>query len=81
MEILSDFKCIEVNFENVRIPVENVLGEEGSGFKVAMQILNNGRFGMVAGLSGVMRYLIERSVISLFQPRSYFCRNRQPQPP
>lgn len=32
----------EVYFENVKIPVENVLGEVGEGFKVAMQILNNG---------------------------------------
>lgn len=35
----------EVYFEDVKIPVENVLGGEGNGFKVAMNILNNGRFG------------------------------------
>lgn len=35
----------EVYFDNVKIPVENVLGEPGEGFKVAMNILNNGRFG------------------------------------
>jgi very long chain acyl-CoA dehydrogenase len=33
----------EVYFEDVKIPVENVLGKEGEGFKVAMNILNNGR--------------------------------------
>ena len=33
----------EVYFENTPVPVENVLGGEGNGFKVAMQILNNGR--------------------------------------
>ena len=36
----------EVIFENTPVPVENVIGEVGEGFKVAMQILNNGRFGM-----------------------------------
>ena len=42
----------KVYFENTPIPVENVLGEVGDGFKVAMAILNNGRFGMGAALSG-----------------------------
>ena len=36
--------------------------EEGEGFKVAMNILNNGRFGMAAALSGTMKKLIERAV-------------------
>eukprot|EP00735_Rhodelphis_limneticus_P004842 TRINITY_DN1648_c0_g1::TRINITY_DN1648_c0_g1_i1::g.17782::m.17782 TRINITY_DN1648_c0_g1::TRINITY_DN1648_c0_g1_i1::g.17782 ORF type:complete len:619 (-),score=152.42,sp/P48818/ACADV_BOVIN/54.62/0.0,Acyl-CoA_dh_1/PF00441.19/1.1e-39,Acyl-CoA_dh_1/PF00441.19/0.046,Acyl-CoA_dh_M/PF02770.14/5.7e-21,Acyl-CoA_dh_N/PF02771.11/7.1e-21,Acyl-CoA_dh_2/PF08028.6/5.2e-15,Acyl-CoA_dh_2/PF08028.6/0.3,PMEI/PF04043.10/0.44 TRINITY_DN1648_c0_g1_i1:27-1883(-) len=48
----------EVYFENVKIPVENVLGDVGGGFKVAMGILNNGRFGMGAALSGVMKQMI-----------------------
>ena len=52
----------EVYFENVPIPVENVLGGEGNGFKVAMQILNNGRFGMGAALSGTMRAVITKAV-------------------
>lgn len=33
----------EVHFEDTKIPVANVLGGEGGGFKVAMNILNNGR--------------------------------------
>ncbi len=33
-----------VYFDNVKIPVENVLGQVGGGFHVAMQILNNGRY-------------------------------------
>jgi len=48
----------EVHFEDVRVPAENLLGKEGDGFKVAMHILNNGRFGMGAALSGTMRSLI-----------------------
>lgn len=35
----------EVYFENVHIPVENVIGKVGEGFKIAMHVLNNGRFG------------------------------------
>lgn len=49
----------EVHFEDVKIPKENVLGEVGGGFKVAMAILNNGRFGMGAALSGTMRTCIK----------------------
>lgn len=52
----------EVFFEDVKIPVENVLGKEGEGFKVAMNILNNGRFGMGATLAGTMKYCIEKAV-------------------
>merc|ERR1712117_1008663 len=52
----------EVYFENTPIPVENVIGNVGEGFKVAMQILNNGRFGMAAALSGTMRAGIKKAV-------------------
>merc|ERR1712029_287750 len=52
----------EVYFENTPIPLENVIGNVGEGFKVAMQILNNGRFGMAAALSGTMRAGIKKAV-------------------
>ncbi|XP_078234608.1 very long-chain specific acyl-CoA dehydrogenase, mitochondrial [Pogona vitticeps] len=52
----------EVHFENVRVPVENVLGVPGGGFKVAMNILNNGRFGMAAAMAGTMRGIIGKAV-------------------
>jgi len=51
----------EVYFDNTPIPVENVLGGVGEGFKVAMQILNNGRFGMGTSLSGTMRQIITKT--------------------
>ncbi|CAK7318213.1 Very long-chain specific acyl-CoA dehydrogenase, mitochondrial [Vulpes lagopus] len=52
----------EVYFDSVQVPAENVLGEVGSGFKVAMHILNNGRFGMAAALAGTMRGIIAKAV-------------------
>jgi len=52
----------EVYFENVRVPADCVLGEVGGGFKVAMNILNNGRFGMAAALSGTMKGAITQAV-------------------
>ncbi|XP_061921124.1 very long-chain specific acyl-CoA dehydrogenase, mitochondrial [Entelurus aequoreus] len=52
----------EVYFDNVRVPADCVLGEIGGGFKVAMNILNNGRFGMAAALSGTMKGAINQAV-------------------
>ncbi|XP_045426012.1 very long-chain specific acyl-CoA dehydrogenase, mitochondrial isoform X5 [Lemur catta] len=51
-----------VFFDGVQVPAENVLGEVGGGFKVAMHILNNGRFGMAAALGGTMRSIIAKAV-------------------
>jgi alkylation response protein AidB-like acyl-CoA dehydrogenase len=47
-----------ITFENVRVPAANLLGEEGKGFKVAMNILNSGRSGLGGGAVGGMKKLI-----------------------
>uniref|UniRef100_A0A8R1DMG2 Uncharacterized protein n=2 Tax=Caenorhabditis japonica TaxID=281687 RepID=A0A8R1DMG2_CAEJA len=52
----------EVHFDNVKVPVENLLGKEGEGFKVAMNILNNGRFGIPAGCTGAMKYCVQKTI-------------------
>ncbi|KAJ6644711.1 hypothetical protein lerEdw1_013630 [Lerista edwardsae] len=52
----------EVHFDNVQVPAENLLGGLGQGFKVAMHILNNGRFGMASALAGTMRGVLRRAV-------------------
>ena len=51
----------EVNFDNVKVPVENLLGEEGKGFKVAMNILNNGRFGLASSMAGTIKHVISKA--------------------
>ena len=38
-----------VTFENVKVPVENRLGDVGEGFRMALEILNSGRLGLAAG--------------------------------
>lgn len=50
-----------VTFENVRVSSDQVLGEVGKGFKVAMAILNNGRTGLGGGCVGGMKKAIEVS--------------------
>jgi glutaryl-CoA dehydrogenase (non-decarboxylating) len=49
-------------FDNVRVPKENVLGEEGEGFKIAMSALDNGRFTVAAGACGIINACLEESV-------------------
>ena len=50
-----------VHFKNVRVPAENLLGEPGDGFRIAMQTLNNGRMSMGTAISGGMKTFLERS--------------------
>uniref|UniRef100_A0A1I7WRI3 Very long-chain specific acyl-CoA dehydrogenase, mitochondrial n=1 Tax=Heterorhabditis bacteriophora TaxID=37862 RepID=A0A1I7WRI3_HETBA len=52
----------EVHFDNVKIPIDNLIGEEGEGFKIAMNILNNGRFGIPAACTGAMKHCIQKTV-------------------
>lgn len=51
----------EVYFDNTPVPAENMILDVGDGFKVAMEVLNNGRFGMAAALSGTQKQLIHRA--------------------
>lgn len=52
----------EIFFDNMKIPKENLLGEEGEGFKIAMSALDNGRFTVAAGACGLIMASLEASV-------------------
>ena len=52
----------ELYFEDVEVPAENMIGEEGQGFEIAMYGLDQGRFTVAAGACGVIRACLERSV-------------------
>ncbi len=52
----------DVTFDNVRVPVENRLGAEGEGFKVAMQVLDRGRLHIAAVCVGVAERLLRDCV-------------------
>lgn len=52
----------DVHFDQVRVPAESRLGEEGQGFRVAMQVLDRGRLHISSVCVGVAERLIEESV-------------------
>src|SRR5437588_824821 len=51
----------ELFFENVEVPAENLIGEEGQGFEIAMYGLDQGRVTVPAGAVGVVRACLENS--------------------
>ncbi|HUV92695.1 MAG TPA: acyl-CoA dehydrogenase [Anaerolineales bacterium] len=52
----------EIVFDDYRVPVENRLGEEGQGFKIAMTVLDAGRIGIGAQALGIAEAAYEASV-------------------
>lgn len=51
-----------INLDEVAVPVENRVGGEGQGFKIAMSCLDNGRYTVAAGATGLIRACLETSV-------------------
>jgi acyl-CoA dehydrogenase family protein 9 len=49
-------------FNDVRVPAENVLGDPGDGFRIAMSILNNGRIGLGTGSVGAAKKLLDLTI-------------------
>ncbi|HXD22460.1 MAG TPA: acyl-CoA dehydrogenase family protein, partial [Gemmatimonadaceae bacterium] len=48
-----------VTFENVKVPVEDMLGDVGHGFKIALEVLNSGRLGLAAGSARGTRRILD----------------------
>ena len=51
-----------ISLQNVRVPTENRVGEEGDGFKIAMSALDNGRYTVASGAVGLIEACLEASV-------------------
>ncbi len=49
--------------QDVRVPAENRVGEEGDGFKIAMSALDNGRYTVASGAVGLIEACLEASVV------------------
>src|SRR4051812_11345854 len=60
-----------LSYNDVRVPAENVLGEPGDGFKIAVQVLNNGRMSLGTGSVGAAKFLLDH-IISHVRERRQF---------
>jgi acyl-CoA dehydrogenase family member 9 len=58
-------------FKDVRVPKENVLGEPGEGFHVAMHVLNNGRLSLGTGSVGAGKWLLDRAIHHVKERRQF----------
>ena len=61
----------ELRFNDVRIPPENVLGEPGEGFRIAMSILNNGRLSLGTGSVGASKWLLDNIIRHVRERRQF----------
>lgn len=60
--VIRPLSPYEVHFDNVEIPVENRIGEEGQGFRVAEKWLVEGRVPYAAGVLGVAQQALEMAI-------------------
>lgn len=61
----------ELIFRNVRVPKENLLGEVGKGFKIAMQTLDGGRIGIAAQALGIAQGAIDETLEYVSQRKQF----------
>jgi butyryl-CoA dehydrogenase len=61
MGIRGSSTC-ELIFENVKLPLDNLLGKEGGGFGIAMKTLDGGRIGIAAQALGLAQGAIDETV-------------------
>jgi short/branched chain acyl-CoA dehydrogenase len=59
--IKASSTCV-LNFDDVEVPKENLLGEEGQGYKYAISLLNEGRIGIAAQMTGLALGAFENAV-------------------
>jgi acyl-CoA dehydrogenase family protein 9 len=60
-----------LSFHDVRVPAENVLGEPGEGFHVAMNVLNNGRLSLGTGSVGLAKKLLDLTIAHVTERKQF----------
>lgn len=61
----------QIRFENCRIPAENLIGNEGEGYKIALSALEGGRIGIASQAIGMARSALECAVIYAKERESF----------
>lgn len=62
---------VELHFDGVEVPQENVLGERGHGFRIALEVLNYGRLSLGAGCVGGMKAILALTANHAKQRRQF----------
>jgi acyl-CoA dehydrogenase len=60
---LNGSRTVQLIFEDAKVPIENLLGEEGQGFKIAMANLDGGRIGIAAQSLGIAEAALEKATL------------------
>jgi short/branched chain acyl-CoA dehydrogenase len=60
-----------LTFENLKIPAKNIVGEEGKGYKIAIEILNEGRIGIAAQMLGIAEGAFDTAMPYVFQRKQF----------
>ncbi|KAJ9116727.1 hypothetical protein QFC20_000662 [Naganishia adeliensis] len=68
--IKASSTCL-LSFDDVKVPKENVVGEVGKGYKIAIDILNEGRIGIAAQMIGLAQGAFDKSVSYAYQRKQF----------
>ncbi|TFY66880.1 hypothetical protein EVG20_g4218 [Dentipellis fragilis] len=60
-----------LNFDDLKIPAENVIGGEGKGYKIAIEILNEGRIGIAAQMLGLAQGAFDKAVPYTYERKQF----------
>lgn len=60
-----------VNFDDIRVPAENLIGEEGKGYKIAIEILNEGRVGIGAQMVGIAQGAFNKAIKYAYERKQF----------
>lgn len=69
--IRASSTCV-INFDDMVVPKENLLGKEGQGYKIAIEILNEGRIGIAAQMTGLAIGAFDRATNYAYKDRKQF---------
>ena len=61
----------QINFDNCRVPAENLIGEEGEGYRIALSALEGGRIGIAAQSVGMARSAFDVAVAYAKERQSF----------
>ena len=60
-----------MSFDDVKVPKENVVGEVGKGYKIAIEVLNEGRIGIAAQMIGCAQGAFDYAAKYTFERKQF----------